>query len=98
MPVTIDGTIQVRDEQENVHTIDADDFNIDDPEVNEDAMGPQSLYEATYENDDADFSITVQISEYPEGAYNHHEVHVEGCTILQNQLQITVQPVDGEPD
>lgn len=98
MSVALNGTIQVRDEEQQVHTIDGDDFNIEDPEPEDRAQGVEMLYEATYEDDDAGFSITVQISEYPEGAYNHHEVHVHGCTILQNQLQVTVQPDEAEPD
>ena len=98
MPVTIEGTIQVRDNQGNVHTIDGDDFNIQDPEVEERAQGEEYLYEATYENEAADFSIDILISEYPADAYNFHEVHVYDCTVLQDHLQVSVQPDDGEPD
>lgn len=98
MPVTIEGTIQVQDEQQQVHTIDGDDFNIDDPEVEERAQGEEYLYQATYENEDANFSITILISEYPVGAYNFHDVHLYDCALLQNQLTVTVQPDNGQPD
>jgi hypothetical protein len=98
MAVTIDGTIQVRDNQGQAHTIDGDDFNLQDPEVEERAQGPEMLYEATYENDDANFSISVLISEYPVDAHNFHDVHVYDCTVIQNQLQVSVQPDDREPD
>ncbi len=91
MPINIEGTIQVRDEHEQVHTVDGDDFNIEDPEVEERAQGPAYLYEATYENDDANFSITIRVEEYTIGVYNYHEVTVDRCIILQNQLNVNVE-------
>lgn len=99
MAITIEGTLVVQDQRGVQHTIEGDDFNIDvDVYVEERAQGQESIHEASYEPEGQDFSVIIDIAEYPVGAYNHHEFRFDGCTLVQDDLEIGIEPDAADPD
>lgn len=88
--ITVEGSIQVRDKKNNIHTIDGDDFDLDHVSTDNDKpMGPGLIYEATIENEDIE--VTLMVSEYPAGGYETHDVTVDKGTLVSNNIKVSVQ-------
>lgn len=85
MAITISGNIEVQTDNGQNYTIDADDLGFDMVSTDEGKMGPKLFYEGNYELDN--FSVTASVEEYPPGAYNLHEILVDGCQLIQDNLQ-----------
>ena len=87
--ITIDGSIEVQDENGQTHTIHGSSFSIDHVSTDSDRpMGSEQIYEATYEDDDV--AVTVTISEYPEETYETHEVSVDAGTLVSDNLSVSI--------
>lgn len=73
---SVSGSILVTDNHGNQHTLDADDLNFEEVARYNKQMGSEVQYLA--ESDYGDWSITIEVWEYPKGAYNHHDITVDG--------------------
>jgi hypothetical protein len=88
--ITVEGSIQVRDSNDNIHTIPGDDFDLDHVSTDHQRQqGPELIYEATYETDDIE--ITLSVAEYPEGTYNSHDLTVGKGSLVADQLSISIK-------
>lgn len=85
MAIEITGTIIVQDENGQNHVIDADDMAFDIVSTDEGNMGTKSICEGNFELDH--FSVTASVEEYPTGVYNHHEIDVQNCQVIQDNLE-----------
>jgi len=88
--ITVDGSVQVKDDNNNTHTIQGSDFDLDHVSTDHDRQqGPELIYEAIYETDDIE--VTLSVAEYPEGAYNSHDLTVGKGSLVADQLSISIQ-------
>ena len=85
--ITITGNIVVTDVTGNVHTISSEDMNIEVVETIDREQGDETAYQGEYEDDTNQFSVTVDVYEYPVGACNLVEVTVDGCTLVSHTIQ-----------
>ena len=49
-------------------------------------MGTRSIYEGNFEL----FSVTASVEEYPSRVYNHHEIDVQNCQVIQDNLDFNL--------
>lgn len=71
--ITIDGSVQIRDDNNNTHTIQGSDFDLDHVSTEHDRpMGSAFMYEASIENEDIE--VTLSVWEYPAGGYETHDL------------------------
>lgn len=85
MAITITGTIEVQDNNGQNHIIDADDMGFDMVELGEGSMDDKNTHQGVCE--EGNLTVTVDVEEYPKGAYNGHDIDVEGGKLVNDNLK-----------
>lgn len=84
MPIRVNGTINVQDNQGKKHEIHGNELDFDEVEAEERQMGVERTYHGVYEINDTEVKVIVH--EYPIESYNGHTVEVENGTMISENL------------
>ena len=71
----VTGSITITDQNGTQHTINSNELDFQEVERHQRQMGNEVMYSA--EVGDDDWSVTVEVWEYPLGSYSHDNISVE---------------------
>jgi hypothetical protein len=80
------GSITVITDSGKTVTIQGSDLDFEDVSTDERPMGTEVGHRAEYEDEDGEWSINVDVYEYPSGTYETHEVEPSGCRVSKDNL------------
>lgn len=75
---SVSGSINVTDNNGNQHVINGADLNFELESRHNRSMGVEVEYVA--EEDYGDWSLSIDVWEYPDGTYNHHNINIDNGT------------------
>lgn len=84
MAITISGSVTIQDKKGQQHVVKTDEIPFDESDTQQ-AQGNCRTHEGSWEEDD--WSVTISVEEYPEGACNGHQISVENCSVVQDNVQ-----------